>query len=276
MSEDAIAVDETVETPDAGAQVETTDVVETEDTTTSVDESTEGNDNDEGNDTESKPKPKGVQKRIDDLTREKYDERRRAELAEQKLEELKKQSVATPAQADKPKLDNFDTIEEFNEALFDWKIAERENATKAEANLRGQADSSATHQATVEASVDYLLKVGADKYPDFQAVAGKVPPSVMSDAMLIALGEIGSGADVAYYLGKNPAEAATLVNLSPVQLGRAIAKIESNLVDTPVNTPTKAPEPIKASGNRASADKDPSKMSDSEFAAWRRKQINQR
>jgi len=275
MSEEAIAVDETVETPEAGAEVETTEVVETEDTTTSVDEPTDAESEDKGNDTESKPKPKGVQKRIDELTREKYDEKRKRELAEQKLDELKKQSVATPA-SDKPKLDDFETIEAFNEALFDWKIEEREKATQAEASLKGQADQSATIQATVEASVGYLLKVGADKYPDFQAVAGQVPPAVMNDDMLIALGEIGKGADVAYYLGKNPAEAATLVNLSPVQLGRAIAKIESSLVEPSVNTPTKAPEPIKASGNRASAEKDPAKMSDSEFAAWRRKQINQR
>ena len=275
--ENAIAADDAVETPDAGANVEATEeVVEKEESTTSVEDTDEGEGKDDGNDTDSKPKPKGVQKRIDELTREKYDERRRAELAEQKLEELKKQKPESPATSEKPKLDDFDTIEEFNEALFDWKIEERERERQAEDSLKGRADQSAMHQATVEASVDYLLKTGADKYPDFQAVAGAVPPAVMSDDMLIALGEIGKGADVAYYLGKNPAEAATLVNLSPVQLGRAIARIESGLVDAPINTPTKAPEPIKPSGNRASAEKDPAKMSDKEFAEWRRKQINQR
>jgi hypothetical protein len=98
----------------------------------------------------------------------------------------------------------------------------------------------------------------------------------MTDELVIVLGEMDNGADIAYHLGKNPAEAAKLVNLSPVQLGRAIAKLEANLSPPSVNTPTKAPEPIKPSGNRATVDKDPAKMTDKEFNEWRRKQINQR
>ena len=269
---------ESVETPDAGAnEVETTEVVETEESTTSVDESQESDGDDEsGNDTDDvKPKLKGVQKRFDELTREKYDEKRKRELVEQKLEELQKQ-VAEQKPADaKPKLDDYDTIEEFNEALFDWKIQEREESLGKNSEMKSKAEQSAEHQATVEASVAYLLEAGATKYDDFQKVAGSVPPAIMGDDMLLALAEIESGADVAYYLGKNPAEAVKLSNLSPVQLGRAIANIEANL-STPIKTPTKLDEPIKPSGNRATVAKDPTKMSDKEFAAWRRKQIAQR
>ena len=279
MSEEANTV-ESVETPDAGATVETSEIeseAKEEESTTSADEQTEASDDESGKDTDDvKPKLKGVQKRFDELTREKYDEKRKRELAEQKLAELQKQVAETKPATDKPKLDDFETLEEFNEALFDWKLAERERATNKDSELRSKADQSAEHQATVEASVDYLLKAGTLKYPDFQTVAGSVPPSVMTDDLLLALADIETGADVAYHLGKNPADAARLINLSPVQLGRALASIEANLQSAPKKTPTQTAEPIKPAGNRASVDKDPTKMTDNEFAEWRRKQIAKR
>jgi hypothetical protein len=84
-------------------------------------------------------KGKGVQKRIDALTREKHDALRRADEAERKLAESQGSRPATenaqtakPADEGKPKLEDCETIEEFQEKLTDWKLDQRDKARAAE------------------------------------------------------------------------------------------------------------------------------------------------
>jgi hypothetical protein len=241
-----------------------------EEAATSAEESTETEGEESRNDTDEKPEGKGVQKRIDRLTRQKYDEKRRADLATQKLEELQK-AVPTPV-AGKPAIDSYDTYEDFQEALVDWKIEQRDVVSRQNESLQAQANTAATQQATVESSAQLLIGEGNAKYADFQAVAGTIPPAIMTNELIVALADSETGADIAYHLGKNPAEAAALQNLSPVQLGRELARMEASISQPTVVT-TKTPEPIKPSGATAQVKKDPADMTDKEFAKWRRKAI---
>lgn len=75
---------------------------------------------------------------------------------------------------------------------------------------------------------------------------------------------------------ENAAEAEAIGRMSAVQAGRAIAKLEDKLAARQAEAkpqPSKAPAPLESDRGRGTADPDPSRMTDAEFAAWRRKQI---
>jgi len=77
----------------------------------------------------------------------------------------------------------------------------------------------------------------------------------------------------------NAAEARTISRLGPVQAGIAVARLEVKLKaakTTPKPEPSKAPAPIETPRAEGKVERDPSQMTDSEFAAWRRRQIAQR
>lgn len=82
-------------------------------------------------------------------------------------------------------------------------------------------------------------------------------------------------ADLLHFLGKNPDLAAELEGLSSTAIGRRIARIEAQMSEQAKPKTSAAPkplEPVKGQG----VSKDPSKMTDAEFNAWRKAQIAQR
>lgn len=74
-------------------------------------------------------------------------------------------------------------------------------------------------------------------------------------------------------------EAAALSRMSAVAAGRAIARLEAKLAEQKAKAkpePSKVPAPIEAVRGTGSVTKDPSEMTDAEFAKWRRAQIKSR
>jgi hypothetical protein len=83
-------------------------------------------------------------------------------------------------------------------------------------------------------------------------------------------------AAILHYLGQNPDEAAEFADLSAAQIGRRIAKLEIKLAATGKTQTSNAPRPLKPVQPNGAGEKDPSKMTDTEFAAWRKAQIAKR
>jgi len=81
---------------------------------------------------------------------------------------------------------------------------------------------------------------------------------------------------ILHYLGQNPDEAAEFVGLTPAQIGRRIARLEDKLNAAPKQQTSNAPKPLKPVQPNGAVDKDPSRMTDTEFAAWRKAQIAKR
>lgn len=78
---------------------------------------------------------------------------------------------------------------------------------------------------------------------------------------------------------ENSDEAAALSRMSAVAAGRAIARLEAKLAADKAKAkpePSKVPAPIEAVRGTGSVTKDPSEMTDAEFAKWRRAQIKSR
>lgn len=209
----------------------------------------------EGEDGEEKPKAKGgFQRKIDKLTRERYQ-------LEGRLQELERQLVGkpaeqpakevTPANDGKPKLEQFENLEDYTEALVDWKTEQRAQ--------RAQAESWAEKSDAAR-----------DKYEDFDDVLANRELK-LSAAMQAVIFDSPHGADLAYELGKNPREAERIYKLSPVAAARELLKIEAKFTEPQKPTPEKkpkasaAPEPIQPISATNSSSHDPYGLGDADF-----------
>lgn len=188
-----------------------------------------------------------------------------------------KQAPQEPA-SDEPKRDQFGSYEEFIEARAAWraekaadekvrKILDENRKTTEQERTRGE------HEKLTRAWNAQIEKA-RDELEDFDEVCAE-SEAIVTPKMSEAILESDKGAMIAYYLAKNPGEAERISKLAPSKQVAAIVALEDK-VAKPAKQPSKAPEPIAPVGQKAEVEKDPSKMSDAEFAAWRRKQIARR
>jgi hypothetical protein len=162
-----------------------------------------------------------------------------------------------------PKREAFVNDEAYNQAQLEH-LAEK----KAEERLK-EREKAQEAERRQEAFLEKAEKA-AERYPDFQLVVSN-PNLPINDAMAEYLAESDLGADVAYYLGKNPMKAAAIAQMSPVKAGRELSKIESDLAARPKPEPSKAPDPIKPVGSRGSAAASSLPSDDDDIDTWMRK-----
>lgn len=214
------------------------------------------------------------QKELDEIVQKRLaKEQRRIErfaAAEAELRLLKEQmqrqqQPSETAPQGKPVPQQFADYESYVEALADWKAEQRLTQFREE-TLAQQRQREAAEKA---AQVKTKLSTAASKYADFEEVA--LSPEVpITQHMAEAIAESDIGGDVAYYLGSNLAEAQRIASLSPAAQIRELVKLEAKLsAPAPVVT-TKAPPPITPVGQKATVAKDPGRMSDAEYAKWRK------
>lgn len=147
-------------------------------------------------------------------------------------------------------------------AQIEGQLEEAQEATEAVGTAREAVRAEAFSEASADART---------RYADFDKVAlGQhwKPTPVMMDVIL----DSDRSADLAYYLGANPQEVATLSRLSDAQQAAALGRIEARLpTPTKQPLPSSAPPPIvPLKGTGSVADKAPSEMGYAEYAAWRR------
>lgn len=194
--------------------------------------------------TDERKVPDGVQQRINEITRKRREAERRAERAERKLKERESRN-----------LDDLD---------YDDQVAERTLTRSKREQI--EEDREAARELAAEAYQARVEAVAA-KYPDYNQVAhfGWEP----SPAMIEVIMDSDLGPDLAYHLGKNPAEAARIAALNPISQVRELGKIEAAIA-APKTTPKPPPEPVRKVGSKAAGTaKDPSKMTMAEYVAYR-------
>lgn len=150
--------------------------------------------------------------------------------------------------AGKPTPDKFATTEDYVEAVAEWKADQKITQRLAE---RERSEQEATQRrAAEEVAHTYREKEEAvrAKYTDFDEVAYN-PRLPISDAMAQTIQLSDQGAELVYYLGKNPGEAARIFNLPPIRQASELGKLEAKLASAPpVKPPSSAPEPISPLG----------------------------
>ena len=236
-----------------------------------------------------KPDRDKVQERFDRLTREKYEGLSRAERAEYRAQELERRLAERDAAEAKTETvapsDEFPTLESCGydegklrvalDAYYEQKAANTVESALAKREREAQQRQAAqTHErrevAFIKAKPDYAEK--ALRHPSQGG-------PVITDQMAEVIRASDIGPEVAYYLGENVEKSFEIArlpaNLQAREIGRIEARLEAAKAN-PVSAVSKAPPPVAKVEANASVDKDPSNMSDAEFAKWRGRQIAQR
>lgn len=218
---------------------------------------------------DSKGRFRGIQPRIDELTRARHEAEREAAYWKGVAEANK-----APAKAEgKPEPGQFEDHNEYVEKLAEWKAQE---IVRAELGKRDQEATQQKRQAEQQTRATTWESRQAEfskTAPDFAEVVASadIPmPAHVMDALL----ESEHGPALAYHLAKNPDVATKIGGMSEraalIELGALQAKLAN---PTPVQkSVTKAPAPItpiKSGGNNVV---DLNKMSQAEYEAYRAKQ----
>lgn len=235
---------------------------------------------------ERAPLPKGVQRKINKLTRKAGDAERTArELQLERdllVERLRNYEKPAPQQPQpKPQEDGKPTLEQFDydpdryyEALADWKVDQKLTAERAKVEQR-QAQEKAQERFRSLAEKETAF---AAEHPDYEEIA-KDPSVPITDVMADAIFEADNPPAIAYYLGQHIEEAASIAQMSPVAIGRAIARIEAKVSAPATNEPgqpprriTNAPPPPTTLNSAAPISKELAELPMDEYAAERTRQ----
>jgi hypothetical protein len=213
-------------------------------------------------------KKKTAQERIDEITKARREAEREREywkkVALEKEPPTKIEPVeVAPRLPARPAQHEFDTQEEYEDALLVWHDTKKTVQTEAQRQKAAQDDALK--------SFNVRAKELRATYDDFDEV---IEAPVFSPIMRTVIANSEHGPEVAYFLGKpeNEAVAEKIRNLPTEMQPYEIAKLESRLL---LAKQTKkvpgAPPPLKPVGlSGGSTEDDTSKMSMTEFMEWDR------
>lgn len=240
------------ETPETVDPVENQETKEPEQT-----ETTEEDDSDS--------LPNGVKKRIDKLTRQKYEAVAEVNRLRAEYEALKAQSAP---KVSAPEMSDFDTFEDYTEALAEYKYNQKAQTQQQQASQQQHAQQIAQDWSS---KVEKVRAVA----PDFDQAFANVAEITFAQSTLDAVAGHEKGAEIAYLLGKDPVKAYQIASLPPMQQLIAIGEIAAKTNLTKPKTVTSAPPPVKPVSGKSSV-VDPNSMSTSEWVAYRNKQLRQK
>ena len=192
-----------------------------------------------------------------------------------KLKNAPVEPVTTPAvntsPDGKPQLDNFESYEDYNEALMDYKFAKKET----ENSVNALAESEENERQERIKGFEQKANVFRTKQADFDEIAnGPEVARVYGQAPHLAdiVESSEAGPEIAYYFGNNPDKAAEIASMTPyaaaIEIGKLEAKVQT--VPKPKNV-TKAPTPVSpVGGGHDPAEKSIDDMSFKEYEAGRK------
>ena len=209
--------------------------------------------------------PKGVQKRIDELTRKFNDEKRARETLEQRLaDEQRHRLQVQPTDDPEPQRDEFDNPDEYSEQRAQWMVRKTLRDERAK-----EVDQ--VNQARAKENFDRLandwqsgMTKAIEKYPDYKEVVESDGLNIAQHVSFALLSH-PQGHEIAYHLGKHPEEAERISALNPLHAAFAIQSLGEQLTEKPVANP----KPVKPVGARSAASKPVNELSMDEYAASR-------
>jgi chromosome segregation ATPase len=190
---------------------------------------------------EAEKKTPWFQKRISEVTREKYEAKRQADESAAEVQRLTEQLArfqAGDTEGDQP------DVQKLARAEAEKIVAARSFDERCN---KVHADGTKAFPDFAQ-SVSNLQMVGAT--PQFWELATE------SDA----------AAKLLHHLGQDLDEASRIASLPPVQMARELTKLEFKLAQAPAPKPvSKAPAPITPIGSGGTTTFDPAKLSDAEW-----------
>jgi hypothetical protein len=185
-----------------------------------------------------KKRPSGFHRKISKL------EQQNAELAAQ----LAKLSQSATLDVKKPTLDDYQTYDDYVEALTEYKAAEIINRRDSEAAAKKEKEELAVKQKEVEQSWEDKIDALDESYDDFDEVMAKHQNTLFRQDLIQAIRESDHGPQVQYHLAKNPdlLNKLNAKTISSFGIYKEISKIESELgnLKKPAAKVSKSSEPI--------------------------------
>ena len=226
--------------------------------------------------------PKGVQKRIDKLTKDATTAKEKAAYLQGQLDAKEKpqEQAAAPAEEEvAPKEEDFEDYGEFVRAEARFEARQEVRAElKADKDKTAKAASEEQRNKTVGEHQD-RMNSARGRYGDFDDVVLNPELAITQDMVNIMV-ESEHGPDVFYHLGKNPDEALRIAQLSPMAAARELGKIEASIKPPQKRQPKRisnAPDPVHTKGgggDGGSLDLYDGNMSTEEWIAQREAQVN--
>ena len=205
-------------------------------------------------------------RKIDKLHRERAEAVARSDNYQRQFEDLQA-SLRPPEPYGKPKLEDFNDIDSYADAVAEFKHGEYQKTS--EQNQRQASEQSQITQ--LQQGWENQLDAAETKYEDYHATVGSYNPDP-SVPWSRAIMSAENGADIAYHLQGNIKEAQRIAQLDPFNQVFEIGKLSTKLANqAPVaRQASRAPTPIKPlSGGSTNSDKPMSEMNYDEQKASR-------
>jgi len=196
-------------------------------------------------------------------------ERKASKAYAEKLEQLavKPQEQRQEVKAEgKPKLEQFEKVEDYVEAVAEWKLQSREQAQEKQA----EEQRAKRFQSEVQSKAQSVYDL-AEQNPEFDHEAFDELP--ISDPMAFAIMDSEIAPKLMIHLQNNPEEVERIAKLPPARQAAEIGKMEAKLSVVEKVKPSNAPAPIKPVGSRGgAASGNPAEMTQAQYEAMRAKQ----
>ena len=186
----------------------------------------------------------------------------------QRLEELA-QASQPPKQEDYPNYDDFLAAKMAHTSMAALDSRQKAELEK-ELERQTQTIEGISQREQQEMAQDWADQAedARKKYADFDKVVS-APDVPITPTMARMITASDAGADVAYYLGTNKAEAARIAQMSDLDAARSIGAIEARLSLPQVKTQSTTPDPVTPVRPKGTAQKRPEDMTHAEFTKWR-------
>ena len=208
--------------------------------------------------------PNGVKKRIDKVTRQKYEAIAESNRLKAEIEQLRAQ-LAPKQEA--PDISQFDNLDDYVEAVAEYKY-QNNMLSEQEKNVERAIEQRVAREWT--AKVEKVRSVA----PDFDAVFNNVASIEFAPMALEAVAQHPKGAEIAYMLGKNVSEAYRIAALPPYQQLMAIGEVAARANLPKPKAVSSAPAPVKPVQGGSSNSAPPTDID--EWMKWRNDQLRQK
>lgn len=192
---------------------------------------------------QDKPKNDWVQRRIDQLTREKHEEKRQREALEAQLRQYQQPATDQSSAANPPVQDVYKAAEQL--------VKQRE----------------------FDSACNKVFEAGKTEFPDWDSslktfgMLGGASPEFLE-----AITSMDAGHKVLHHLGQNPEDAERLLSLPPLRMALELARLESTVKQTKAAPVSNAPAPITPVGGKSAPVEPEEFASTADYIAWKKRQ----
>lgn len=225
-------------------------------------------------------KKSGFQKRIDELTRQRYERDATIENLQARLNAIEQQNLQVTAEATKPSIEQFDYDHEAWAKAYSQWVDNQQTQKEKKAQEQQQQAILQQQQMVQQQRLQEKIYEAQAKYPDFmQTINDPSLPNLqeINRAAYDAVLDSDNMGAVAMHLAKNPEKVYSFASMSPVQAIREVAKLEMMLDQGKPQNPRPTPPP-PATDIRGTSDVsvNPKTMDTATYIKWRNEQLMKR